>query len=185
LTFEVREVISGGFMKLFGALLRIRNIVLGLPIRKVSAGRSLRFYRGSKVNFAGWASFGDYVTITARGGVIDFGNNFKSNQNVIFNADHGGKLTFGENCLIGPLCIFRTSNHKFETLSMPIYLQGHDSGDISIGNDVWIGSHVVVLPGVIIGNSVVIGAHSVVTKDIPDFGVAVGSPARVIRYRNA
>jgi acetyltransferase-like isoleucine patch superfamily enzyme len=67
---------------------------------------------------------------------------------------------------------------------MPIYLQGHDSGDISIGNDVWIGSHVVVLPGVKIGNSVVIGANSVVTKDVPDFGVAIGSPAKVIRYRN-
>jgi len=172
-------------MKLFGALLRIRNIVLGLPIRKISVGRSLKFYRGSKVNFNGRASFGDYVTITARGGEINFGNNFRSNQNVIFNADHGGKLTFGENCLIGPMSIFRTSNHRFESLSMPIYLQGHVSGDISIGNDVWIGSHVVVLPGVTIGNSVVIGAHSVVTKDIPDFGIAVGSPASVIRFRIA
>ena len=68
-------------------------------------------------------------------------------------------------------------------MSTPINLQGHVSGDISVGNDVWIGSHVVVLPGVKIGNSVVIGAHSVVTKDIPDNAVAFGSPAKVIRYR--
>ena len=66
---------------------------------------------------------------------------------------------------------------------MPINSQGHDSNDISVGNDVWIGSHVVVLPGVKIGNSVVIGAHSVVAKDIPDNAVAIGSPARVVRYR--
>ena len=52
---------------------------------------------------------------------------------------------------------------------------------IRIGNDVWIGSNVVVLPGVTIGNNVVIGAGSVVTKDIPDNVVAFGAPCRVIR----
>jgi len=170
-------------MKLFRALHRLKNLIFGIPILKVSVGKSLKFNRDSNVKFQGRASFGDYVTITARGGEIDFGNNFSSNQNVIFNADHGGRLTFGENCLVGPMSIFRTSNHKFDTLSIPINLQGHDSGDISIGNDVWIGSHVVVLPGVKIGNSVVIGAHSVVTKDIPDNAVAIGAPAIVIRYR--
>ncbi len=170
-------------MKLFRALRRLKNLFIGIPVLKVSVGKSLKFNRVSKVKFQGRASFGDYVTITARGGEIDFGNNFSCNQNVIFNADHGGRLTFGENCLVGPMSIFRTSNHKFDTLSIPINLQGHDSGDISIGNDVWIGSHVVVLPGVKIGNSVVIGAHSVVTRDIPDYSVAVGAPASVIRYR--
>jgi acetyltransferase-like isoleucine patch superfamily enzyme len=170
-------------MKVFRALSRLKNLIVGLPILRVSVGKSLRFNRGSKVTFHGRASFGDYVTITARGGEIDFGNNFSSNQNVIFNADHGGKLIFGENCLVGPMSIFRTSNHNFDTLSIPINLQGHDSSDISVGNDVWIGSHVVVLPGVKIGNSAVIGAHSVVTRDIPDNAVAFGSPAEVIRYR--
>ena len=170
-------------MKLFRALRRFKNIFVGIPVFKVSVGKSLRFNRNSMVKFQGRATFGDYVTITARGGEIDFGINFSSNQNVIFNADHGGKLTFGENCLVGPMSIFRTSNHKFDTLSTPINLQGHISGDISVGNDVWIGSHVVVLPGVKIGNSAVIGAHSVVTKDIPDNAVAFGSPAKVIRYR--
>ena len=170
-------------MKLFRVFHGFRNLVIGIPVLKVSVGKSLRFNRDSKVKFRGRATFGDYVTITARGGEIDFGNNFSSNQNVIFNADHGGKLTFGENCLVGPMSIFRTSNHKFETLSVPINIQGHASGDISIGNDVWIGSHVVVLPGVKIGNSVVIGAHSVVTRDIPDKAVAIGAPANVIRYR--
>jgi acetyltransferase-like isoleucine patch superfamily enzyme len=178
------EAISGGLMRFFRVLLRFRNLKSGLPLNRISVGKSLKFYRTSKVNFRGCANFGDYVTITARGGEIDFGNNFNSNQNVIFNADHGGKLTFGDNCLIGPMCIFRTSNHNFEETSLPIYLQGHVSGDISIGNDVWIGSHVVVLPGVNIGDSVVIGAHSVVTRDIPDYAVAIGSPAKVIRYRN-
>ena len=52
-----------------------------------------------------------------------------------------------------------------------------------IGNDVWIGARVIVLPGVTIGNHVIIGAGAVVTKDIPDYAIAGGVPAKVIRYR--
>ena len=54
---------------------------------------------------------------------------------------------------------------------------------ISIGQDCWIGSGAKILAGVTIGNGAVIGANSVVTKDIPPFAIAVGSPARVIKYR--
>lgn len=52
-----------------------------------------------------------------------------------------------------------------------------------IGNDVWIGTRVIIMPGVHIGNHVIIGANSVVTHDIPDYSVAPGSPARVVRNR--
>jgi acetyltransferase-like isoleucine patch superfamily enzyme len=165
------------------SLPRFKNLGLGISVLYISSGKPFRSYRGSKVTFQGRLSSGDYETITARSGEIEFGSNFSPNQNVIYNADHGGKLTFGENYLVGPMSIFRTSNHKFDTLSMPINSQEHDFNDISVGNDVWIGSHVFVPPGVKIGNSVVIGAHSVVAKDIPDNAIAIGSPARVIRYR--
>jgi acetyltransferase-like isoleucine patch superfamily enzyme len=56
-------------------------------------------------------------------------------------------------------------------------------GDVTIGNDVWIGQHVTILSGVTIGDGAVIGAHSVVGKSIPPYAIAVGNPARVIRYR--
>lgn len=56
-------------------------------------------------------------------------------------------------------------------------------GDVVIGNDVWIGIDVTILSGVNIGNGSVIGACSVVTRDIPPYAIAVGSPARVVRYR--
>lgn len=56
-------------------------------------------------------------------------------------------------------------------------------GPISIGHDVWIGSNVTIVGGVTIGTGAVIGANSVVTKDIPPYGVAVGAPAKTIRYR--
>ncbi|QHL89493.1 hypothetical protein GU926_17095 [Nibribacter ruber] len=56
-------------------------------------------------------------------------------------------------------------------------------GDIVIGNDVWIGAHSIVLSGVTIGNGAIIGANSVVTKDLPPYSIAVGTPAKVIKYR--
>lgn len=56
-------------------------------------------------------------------------------------------------------------------------------GNVTIGNDVWIGSHVTILSGVTIGDGAIIGAYSVVAKSIPPYAIAVGNPARVIRYR--
>ena len=51
------------------------------------------------------------------------------------------------------------------------------------GDDVWIGTRVIILPGVTIGKGVIIGAGAIVTKDIPEYAIAVGNPARVIKYR--
>ena len=70
------------------------------------------------------------------------------------------------------------------TLDVPIMLQGGiERKLVVIGNDVWIGTRVIIMPGVHIGNHVIIGANSVVTHDIPDYSVAAGSPARVVRKR--
>ena len=55
---------------------------------------------------------------------------------------------------------------------------------VTIGNDVWIGTRVIILPGVTIGNGVIIGAGAVVTKDVPDMAIVGGCPAKIIRFRN-
>jgi virginiamycin A acetyltransferase len=57
------------------------------------------------------------------------------------------------------------------------------NGKVVFGNDVWIGQDVIILPSVAIGNGAIVGAGSVVTKDVPDYAVVAGNPARVIRYR--
>ena len=93
-------------------------------------------------------------------------------------------MKFGRNCLVGPRSIFRTSNHGFVNLETIIAKQEHDSKDITIGEDVWIGAGVIVLPGVKIGDRSVIGAGAVVTRDIPAESIAVGVPARVIKSRS-
>jgi acetyltransferase-like isoleucine patch superfamily enzyme len=72
-------------------------------------------------------------------------------------------------------------NHGYEDTSVPISQQSQPERAVVIGDGSWLGHGSVVLPGVTIGRHVVIGANSVVTKDIPDFSVAVGVPARVVR----
>lgn len=94
-----------------------------------------------------------------------------------------GKLVLGEGVIIGPQCTVLTGNHVYEGNAIP-YSKDYDIKSTVIGDYVWIGYGVTILPGVSIGDGVIIGAKSVVTKDIPPYAIAVGNPARVIKYRN-
>jgi len=95
-----------------------------------------------------------------------------------------GPVKIGENVMMGPECYIYTYNHRTERTDIPMNQQGYtEERPVIIGNDVWIGSRVTILPGVHIGNGVVIGAASVVTKDIPDYAIAAGNPAKIIKYR--
>jgi acetyltransferase-like isoleucine patch superfamily enzyme len=76
-------------------------------------------------------------------------------------------------------------NHVFHDTSRPISHQGITAQGISIGSGSWIGSGAIILDGVKIGRNVVIGAGAVVSKDVPDYAVAVGNPARVVRNLQA
>ena len=76
-------------------------------------------------------------------------------------------------------------NHGYNDTSKPISLQTQPERPVRIGAGSWLGHGVVVLPGVTIGQHVAVGAQSVVTKDLPDYCVAVGNPARIIRVRNS
>ena len=111
---------------------------------------------------------------------IKVGNNFYANHGLVL-LDAGG-IIFGDNVYIGPGCHFYTSHHSIDKELRNKGLEY--ATKITIGNDVWFGGNVTVLPGVNIGNNVVIGAGSVVTKDIPDNTIAVGNPCKVIKRIN-
>lgn len=88
--------------------------------------------------------------------------------------------------MMGPWCIIYTRNHAFSRTDIPMREQGmQDFKPVSIGNDVWIGSRVTITSGVKIGNGCIIGTGSVVTKDVPDFAVVGGNPAKILKYRNS
>lgn len=108
---------------------------------------------------------------------IRVGKNFYANFNLVILDE--ALVSFGDNVFIAPNCGFYTAGH-------PIDAEERNKGleyahPITVGNNVWFGAHVCVLPGVTIGDNCVIGAGSVVTKDIPSNSVAVGNPCKVIR----
>ena len=108
---------------------------------------------------------------------IEIGENFFANHNCIIL--DGAKVTFGDNVFIAPNCGFYTAGHPLDSEQRN---QGLEYAyPITVGNNVWIGAHAVVLPGVTIGNEVVIGAGSVVNKNIPSGVIAAGNPCKVIR----
>ena len=108
---------------------------------------------------------------------ISVGENFYANHNLVIL--DGAKVEFGDNVFVGPNCGFYTAGH-------PIDIKSRNEGieyakPIKVGNNVWFGGNVSVMPGVTIGDNVTIGAGSVVTKDIPSNCVAYGNPCKVKR----
>ncbi len=94
-----------------------------------------------------------------------------------------GGLKIGNGVRIAALSTIVPANHIFEDRERYIYKQGLNKIGITIEDDVWIGSGVRVLDGVTIKKGCVIGANSVVTKSTEEFGVYVGVPAKLIKYR--
>jgi len=108
---------------------------------------------------------------------IEIGKNFFANHNTVIL--DGAKVVFGGNVFIAPNCGFYTAGH-------PVDFERRNQGleyayPITVGDNVWIGAGVQVMPGVTIGSNVVIGGGSVVVHDIPNDSVAVGNPCKVIR----
>lgn len=108
---------------------------------------------------------------------ITVGDGFFANHNTVIV--DCAPVTFGDHVFIAPHCGFYTAGHPLDAKRRNAGLEY--AYPITVGSNVWIGAGVHVMPGVTIGHDVVIGAGSIVTRDIPDYSVAVGNPCRVIR----
>ena len=97
-------------------------------------------------------------------------------------ADTGAHITIGDDFLMGPGAMIFTSNYK-TSRSAPMRDQERNQRDVTIGNDVWLGSQAVVTAGVRIGDGAIVAAGAVVTRDVPPYAVVGGVPARVLKYR--
>ena len=162
-----------------------------------------------KIKFEGSATIEDYTKIDAlsKDG-IEIGNNFSIGRNSIIECTGvlrelgekceigenvgiaanafiavRGSLKIGKNTIFGPGVSIHTENHNFQNLEIPIKLQGATRRGVIIGEDCWIGSKVVILDGVNIGNHVIVAAGAVVNKDVPDYAIVGGVPAKIIKMR--
>jgi len=137
------------------------------PNANVRIGPQCSFDRGTTLEVSGTIDIGadtilgHHCTIAARLSVI-----------------------IGRDCLIGELVSIRDHDHASAHTGIPMRLQGEAISPVRIGNDVWLGAKVTVLPGVSIGDGAIVGANAVVTSDLPPGSVAVGVPARIIKTRS-
>lgn len=149
------------------------NRYLKLPKHlRYYAASKLFDYCGQNVNIEKGANFG-------RGCGISIGNNSGLGVNSLVR----GPLTIGENVMMGPDVMILTTNHVFDNIDIPMIEQGYEKKYVVIGNDVWIGARVIILPGIIINDGAILAAGSVVTKNVPERAIVGGNPARILKYR--
>ena len=108
------------------------------------------------------------------------------NRNCHFNGmsiQGGGVVIIGDNFHSGKSCMIITQNHNYEGTMLP-YDNTYMCKKTSIGDNVWFGHHVIVLPGVHIGEGAIAQAGAIITKDVPKCAIVGGSPAQIFKYRN-
>lgn len=147
-----------------------------LRARKIRRFLCRRIFRvaGENINVEKSAFFGE-------GSKIEIGNN----SGIGVDCWLQGEVIIGNNVMMGPEVLIFTQNHQFARIDIPMIKQGHMSPrPVIIGDDVWIGARCILLPGVTIGKGAVLGAGAVVTKNVPDWAIVGGNPAKIIRYRD-
>jgi maltose O-acetyltransferase len=146
----------------------------------VRPGARFLVARGAAVGF-GEGCVLDYGLVVESRGRLQVGDRTVFGHHCTVAADES--ISIGENCLIAEMVSIRDHDHDFASTDVSIIDQGRATAPIRIGDNVWIGGKATITKGVSIGSNSVIGAHAVVTGDLPEDCVAVGIPARVIRYR--
>lgn len=174
-----RLTVYCGYLR--AVLLRMRGAKLADRVR-IDRGchfeRPARLSAGTRVHIEPNAT----IKIVSDEGLAILGEHVFIGRNSVL--DISGRLLIGARSLIAPGCFITDHNHGIAP-ELRIVDQGVETRTVEIGKDAWIGANACILPGVRIGDGAVVGAGAVVTRDVPANAIAVGVPARVIRYRHA
>lgn len=143
---------------------------------------------GNKICKKKFASFGENCQFRPGAYAVNCSNIFIGRNVVIrpgtmlFAVPGAGRIVIEDNVLIGSCTHVYVSNHQYSDPNKPITQQGHmKPKPVILKSGSWIGANVTILPGVTVGKNSVVGAGSIVTKDVPDFTVVAGNPARIIK----
>jgi len=145
----------------------------------------INYVRGRKVSTIGEHSKVHPTVILRQPERIVIGKNCLINHNNVLQAGKTlGKIIIGDYVHTGANVMMFAFNHAFDDISRPTILQDYDDGDIIIEDDVWIGAGSVILSGVKLGKGSIIAAGSVVNKNVKQFSIVGGVPAKLIKIRN-
>lgn len=165
--YSLRRIV---FKKIFS----VNNITIGrnsfMSYRNITIGEDFRIDTNA--------------LIAAENGSLSIGKNVGLMSNSQINANRS-RITIGNYVLIAPNVVIQGVNHNCDITGKPILFSGDqkDKNFIDIGDDVWIGANAIITPGVRIGKGAIIGAGSVVTKDVPEYMIVGGIPAKIIKKR--
>ena len=174
--------------------------------KNVVFGRNLTLRGARRITLGNAVAVDDNAVLSVRGGPMDRmdigdgvligrGSEIKTRAGSLLIGDHSNissgcrlsstsRVVIGRHCLLAPNCSVGGVRHGIEKTDRPVILQPIESrGGVHLGDGVWLGAHVVVNDGVTIGADAVVGAGAVVTDDLPAMAVAVGVPAKVVRFR--
>jgi acetyltransferase-like isoleucine patch superfamily enzyme len=141
----------------------------------------IRIYDNSKIYIDNYSKIDKGARIiSANNCIVKIGKSSVVGCYSIING--GGNVTIGENCLISGFVYLQSSTHISDRSKL-IQEQGYLYKDILIENDVWIGAHSTILPGVKIATGAIVGANSVINKNVEQYSIVAGAPAKEIRKR--
>lgn len=174
------------FLKIFKPFLYKSNIVFKSNNFKIGRHCNLVVDSSSKVIFEGEAYFETHIIIRCLDGSnIQLGKGIFIGDYSTIRASKNAYIKIGNDTMISQGVKLISTNHAY--INKDILIKNQDiieqKKNITIGDDCWLGAGSVVLPGVNIGNGVVVGANSVVTKDVPEYAIVLGSPAIIKGYR--
>jgi acetyltransferase-like isoleucine patch superfamily enzyme len=158
-----------------------RTISIGRNVKISSIGSS-GFIFGENFSIKDFSIIESFGSIKKESGSLSIGDNVGISEFCYFSIR--GNLIIGNNVIVGPNVKIFTENHSFEVTEIPFRLQDETRADVTIGNNVWIGSGATILPGVFIGDNVVIAAGSIVNKNVEDNSLVGGIPAKLLKSLN-
>lgn len=130
-------------------------------------------------------SAGKYINVE-KGAYFGLGNEIEigDHSGIGVDCQLWGPIRIGRDVMMGPEVVILTNNHRFDRVDVPMRGQGFSPPEpVTIQDDVWIGHRAMIMPGVTIGKGAIIAAGAVVTRDVPEYAIVGGVPARVLRYR--
>lgn len=204
LKFELITFLFGPMPGILGYFLR--KVMYPILFKKVGKGtvfgRSMTLRHTHKISIGRSCVIDEYCMLSAQGDEtsgINLGNEVLLGRGTVLGTRNGtieigdfsnigancrlgttSRIKFGKHVLLAANCYIGGAQHRFDRLDVPIMRQGYESkGGVVIEDDVWLGTDVKILDGVRVGTGSVIGAGSIVTKDIPPYSIALGTPAKV------
>ncbi len=206
--FEILTTLAGPFPGAAGYLLRklLYGRLLGSMGRGVVIGRNVVLRHPHKIYIGDGTIIDDNCVLDAKGesnSGIELGKNVILARNTVLSCKNGD-IRIGDNTNISMNCLIHSESnvvlgskilvaaycylvgggaHDFDRVDVPIIQQGSTSAGITLEDGAWLAARVTILDGVTIGHDAVIGASALVKSDIPPYGIAVGSPAKVVKSR--